>query len=956
MGIYGCPAGWTPDTAGGCLHQINITGEYDTQVAACAALWTAYPVWNIPHLVKITSSEVNDAAKALCSGPTQCYIGLASPMAVPATFVWHDGSAATYFNWGGSEPVDLGGNVNGYNYAYIVGPSDGSWHMTPPTALLGAICQIDAYCEVNAHCRPDKVCVDNRCVECATSEECTDDEFCYSDYTCMHIETGCPADWLSTSAAGCLHLVSNHSSVSYQAEECVRLWPGFPDGNVGHLAKITGSTANADVRAVCHLQITDVDKCYIGLSDAAVEGTYLWSDNTPAVYQNLASGQGSAPDYAAIDPDDGKWYLYGATDNKPAVCQIDPFCFKDTHCDERQVCVDGACVDCRENKDCPRGSVCIANGCVVIYDGCPEGFSFFRYAGCLQFLPSPDTYTNQVVACDATWRSAYPNDTNTPHLVTITREAVNAAVMVVCGSDYCFIGLSDAAIEGQYVWQDGTEVSYTNWGFRQPSVTTAGKDYAVLGSEDGLWRMMDGSYAAVCQINSFCVYDEDCAPGLHCIEGSCFECAESCNYGGDYGGGGYVGGLRRLTEHCEESWRCSYDIGVCDDGFCDLSVGRYIVHCKNQLAISCHGYTLADAKVLGRYFGPITGGQKPHRPPTIESPSDCGFVTVSSLGKASQVLLWHHVRPWPQLVLSGGCECVRHHVNCTDTKQNAKLPGTAPVILAPCASVANAWGWVDSGQLGCLQFLPADTWDNQVDACGVAWPSAYPGGTNVGNLVKIPDIALSLEVAAVCPLNSRCYIGLSDAATQRVYAWQDGTVASNTNWAAGEPSTAAGKDYGTVMRTDGADNGQWSMASGNVPLGAICQISKFCVANSQCLPVVEVCKSGGFCGECVAHSECGLGKLCIAGSCFEVLNGCPDGWTSYGDTTCLRLTSGGERSDSVTECGNMWPSGFPSSNTPHLVKITSSDMNAFVAALCPGNCFTGLTYMEGLGSYIRLAR
>jgi len=61
-----------------------------------------------------------------------------------------------------------------------------------------------------------------------------------------------------------------------------------------------------------------------------------------------------------------------------------------------------------------------------------------------------------------------------------------------------WIGLSDAAVEGDYLWADGTALGYSNWRSGEPS----SYDYAYMES-NGTWRLYHdtwGNYRGVIEI------------------------------------------------------------------------------------------------------------------------------------------------------------------------------------------------------------------------------------------------------------------------------------------------------------------------------------------------------------------------------------------------------------------------------------------------------------------------
>jgi hypothetical protein len=75
------------------------------------------------------------------------------------------------------------------------------------------------------------------------------------------------------------------------------------------------------------------------------------------------------------------------------------------------------------------------------------------------------------------------------HLVSISNAAENAFVQTIIPSVTfltAWIGLSDAAMEGDYVWIDGTPYTYSNWSGGEPN-NAGDEDYVHMYS-DGTWN------------------------------------------------------------------------------------------------------------------------------------------------------------------------------------------------------------------------------------------------------------------------------------------------------------------------------------------------------------------------------------------------------------------------------------------------------------------------------------
>ena len=78
------------------------------------------------------------------------------------------------------------------------------------------------------------------------------------------------------------------------------------------------------------------------------------------------------------------------------------------------------------------------------------------------------------------------------HLVTINDEAEEKWLLGLFGNHLYWIGLSDAKEEGEWVWQNGEPLTYTNWGdkhsFPRSTLSPQKKDNAVMTFVNGQWH------------------------------------------------------------------------------------------------------------------------------------------------------------------------------------------------------------------------------------------------------------------------------------------------------------------------------------------------------------------------------------------------------------------------------------------------------------------------------------
>ena len=74
------------------------------------------------------------------------------------------------------------------------------------------------------------------------------------------------------------------------------------------------------------------------------------------------------------------------------------------------------------------------------------------------------------------------------YLVTINDETEQKWLQAVFGGEPSWIGLNDIAQEGQWTWDNGEPVTYTNWELQEPDDTSIGEeDYVILGPS-GKWE------------------------------------------------------------------------------------------------------------------------------------------------------------------------------------------------------------------------------------------------------------------------------------------------------------------------------------------------------------------------------------------------------------------------------------------------------------------------------------
>jgi len=82
------------------------------------------------------------------------------------------------------------------------------------------------------------------------------------------------------------------------------------------------------------------------------------------------------------------------------------------------------------------------------------------------------------------------------HLATIRNANENAWVWTTFtaldGDNNLFIGLTDQAQEGHFVWISGETNSFRNWRAGEPNNANGNEDYALIRAADGQWNDVEG--------------------------------------------------------------------------------------------------------------------------------------------------------------------------------------------------------------------------------------------------------------------------------------------------------------------------------------------------------------------------------------------------------------------------------------------------------------------------------
>ncbi|MEM1322126.1 MAG: lectin-like protein [Bacteroidota bacterium] len=218
----------------------------------------------------------------------------------------------------------------------------------------------------------------------------------------------------------------------------------------GFLATINDAAENAFVAA----RILNHD-VWIGYNDEANEGHFVWDNGEDPGYTNWRSGEptGGNEDYARLVKDSGKWTDRNEHYRSEALIEVP--------CQ--------AVLDCRSQT---------------------ENIAGFIYLG---------EFNNSKYFCsngnDFTWRQARDLvAANGGHLAVINDAQENEYLRTRILNHDAWIGYTDEANEGHFVWVTGDNPGYTNWRSGEPNNNGGDEHYARLLKDSGKWTDRDAHY------------------------------------------------------------------------------------------------------------------------------------------------------------------------------------------------------------------------------------------------------------------------------------------------------------------------------------------------------------------------------------------------------------------------------------------------------------------------------
>ncbi len=409
----------------------------------------------------------------------------------------------------------------------------------------------------------------------------------------------------------------------------------------------------------------------------------------------------------------------------------------------------------------------------VAYSGIapdPEGFSFYGELDGHFYYQSPDTDT---------WPNARDRaNAEGGYLVSINSAAENAFVHAANPAVRQWIGFTDEATEGDWVWLSGEPVTYTNWEggpSPEPNNLQGAEHYGEM-QEDAEWNDLDGTASFPFLIE----FDG----------GQNVEVTWSTNE---------TGNSITVSPSVTTTYYVTFDNGIqtCTDSI-TVSVENPQFSFAQDTLYACGPTTTLDAGVAEGYLW-STGE-------TTQS-IDAGEGTFSLA------------------VNEGACiaedtlEVIILDPSIAEGNQQICLGESVTLSAVTTPSGGGDFaGFSFEGEFNGSEYY----YSNGTSPVANARTACEDNG---GYLVSINSAAENNFINSFTG-NSQVYIGFTDENNEGTFTWMNGDPVTYTNWNSGEPNDsdpgAGGEDF-TVMTAFG----DWNDVSGLSAQRFVCEVSEF---------------------------------------------------------------------------------------------------------------------------------
>lgn len=423
------------------------------------------------------------------------------------------GAQAAPFN--ASVPFSVAGLLlPGDYYIGVVGGAWGSWPATNEGGYADfnvtfdwtPVCGGSLQSCFTAHGAPG--CIDQACC----SHVCDGDPFCCEtawDAACaLQAEAACTPAYVT---GPIINPWNGHRHRLLDATYWADSLPGIADTAHGFVT-IHSALENRWVRDALLNNIAGWTPApaFIGLSDVAEEGTFVWSSGEPFTFADWYTGEPNdldGEDVVEMSPLHGRWNDISSSVTRAAVTDS-----------WRAVCGSPSAGDCYEEnstKGCSDegccNAICDADAfcCDSFWDEicASQASSFCRPTVIAGPFRNPSTGHRYYVLSQTSWSLAERTARELGgHLATLNSAAEATwlawAVSIGLGVNNYAIGFDDQAVAGSFRWADGAPAGYTAWRSGQPSLPNVAGRVSVgsdqLWSEVPIWAIGSAVVEAAC--------------------------------------------------------------------------------------------------------------------------------------------------------------------------------------------------------------------------------------------------------------------------------------------------------------------------------------------------------------------------------------------------------------------------------------------------------------------------
>ena len=368
-------------------------------------------------------------------------------------YVWDSGNDFIFKNWDDDQPSDTSASVD-----CIRSRGTWKWHDRDCTFPFKSICEKEATITTNSGLAATPIT--------STSSVSSTTTTAISSTTAS-VNIQCDSSWLK---------YGGHCYFENTEENNWEDARTFCKGNSGYLLEIETAAENTFLNGAFL-----GEKYWIGGQDFALDGVYVWDSGNALIFENWEDGQ---PDNKDDDEDcirstlNWKWRDKDCNMLHKSICEIEPT--KDTgHTTSTTTTVTTSTTSYRTTT--------------TPIPTCPSDWTLYMN----------HCYYQDYV--DRSWYNAQSNCNNQGgYMLSIETTEEFEFIKRAFHAGVSWLGGTDAAMEGVWVWESGAHLTFTQWEPDQPDNTNNG-DCMAMNKAWNTWQWDDqgcaNKYKSVCEID-----------------------------------------------------------------------------------------------------------------------------------------------------------------------------------------------------------------------------------------------------------------------------------------------------------------------------------------------------------------------------------------------------------------------------------------------------------------------